>query len=188
MTHPVGKANKRAELEAVCRRDGVPLTVQRQVILEVLAERDDHPTADQIFDLVRDRLPGLSRTTVYRVLDTLVRLGLAAKTCHPGTSARFDPRTHRHHHLVCQVCERVIDLQAPALDVLAMPNTRREGFEISDYSIYFHGLCRECREREGKTRPGERPRRAARESQPAQPSNGLRRAARAARESRKEGS
>jgi len=152
MTQPERKT-KRADLEAVCRRLKVPLTVQRQVILEALAERDDHPTADQIFEVVRDRLPRLSRTTVYRVLDTLVRVGLAAKTCHPGTNVRFDPRTNRHHHLVCQRCERVVDLQAPALDALSLPNTRHEGFEISDYSIYFRGLCRECRSRQGDASP-----------------------------------
>jgi Fur family peroxide stress response transcriptional regulator len=152
VNHPERKT-KRADLEAVCRRLGLPLTVQRQVILEALAERDDHPTADQIFEAVRDRLPSLSRTTVYRVLDTLVRVGLAAKTCHPGTSVRFDPRTNRHHHLICQLCERVIDLQSPALDALSMPKTRLEGFEISDYSIYFRGLCRECRSRQGDASP-----------------------------------
>ena len=138
-------STKMAALEAACRAEGLPLTVQRRVILEVLADRLDHPTADQIFAAVRRRMPDVSRTTVYRVLDTLVRLGLAVKTPHPGAAVRFDPRTERHHHLVCVGCDRVIDLHAPELDALPLPDTRRLGFEADDYSLHIRGLCAACR-------------------------------------------
>ena len=80
-------------LEAACRDQGLPLTVQRRVILEALAGRDDHPTADDILAQVRGQLPEISRTTVYRVLDALVRLGLAVKISSPGAAVRFDCRT-----------------------------------------------------------------------------------------------
>lgn len=133
------------QLAAVCRREGLPLTVQRRVILELLAARADHPTAEQILDDVRARLPGVSRTTVYRVLETLVRVGLAVKTCHPGNAVRFDPKTERHHHLVCVQCEKVIDVSGRAFNSLRPPDTRASGFEVTDYSIYFRGLCAECR-------------------------------------------
>jgi Fur family peroxide stress response transcriptional regulator len=136
---------KIAALSAACRAQGLPLTVQRRTILEVLAGRTDHPSADQVFAAVRKRMPDVSRTTVYRVLDTLVRLGLAVKTAHPGASVRFDPRTERHHHLVCTDCERVIDLHAPELDALRLPDTRRLGFEVDDFSLHIRGLCAACR-------------------------------------------
>jgi len=131
-------------LRAACRRHGVPFTIQRAVILEALAAREDHPTADQLLETVRSPLPGISRTTVYRVLDTLVRLGLAVKTCSPGSAVRFDARTERHHHLVCLECERVVDLHEPALDRIDLSRARRAGFEISDYSVHFRGICPNC--------------------------------------------
>ena len=137
-------STKIAALEAACRAEGVPITVQRRTILEVLAERTDHPTADQVYAAVRRRMPDVSRTTVYRVLDTLVRLGLAVKTPHPGAAVRFDPRTERHHHLVCTRCDRVIDLHAPELNALRLPDTRRLGFEIDDFSLHIRGLCADC--------------------------------------------
>jgi Fur family peroxide stress response transcriptional regulator len=133
-------------LAAACRAQGLPLTVQRRTILEVLAGRTDHPTADQVLAAVRRRMPDVSRTTVYRVLDTLVRLGLAVKTAHPGAAVRFDPRTERHHHLVCTDCERVIDLHAPELDALRLPDTRRLGFAVEDFSLHIRGLCSDCQE------------------------------------------
>jgi Fur family transcriptional regulator, peroxide stress response regulator len=132
-------------LEAAARRHGVPLTIQRRVILQALASRDDHPTPDQILEQVRARLPEVSRTTVYRVLDTLVNLGLAVKICSPGTSARFDSKTHRHHHLVCLQCEKVIDFEAPALNSLPLPDAKAHAFDIHDYSVHFRGLCAACK-------------------------------------------
>ena len=89
-----------------------------------LMHRHDHPTADQIAEDVAIRLPGVSRTTVYRVLDTLVRISIARKVCHPGAAARFEVESHRHHHLVCVQCGRMIDLEDPRLDKLPFPESQ----------------------------------------------------------------
>src|SRR5262245_9658918 len=92
------------DFEARCRRQGLAVTSQRRAVLRALAAREDHPTADQLHEDVRREHPDLSRTTVYRVLETLVRLGVVTKVSHPGASVRYDAFTGRHHHLVCDVC------------------------------------------------------------------------------------
>ena len=81
MNRQGGETDKMTALEVACRHRGVPLTVQRRLILQALAGRHDHPTADQILQQVRKRLPEVSRTTVYRVPETFVDLGLAVKIC-----------------------------------------------------------------------------------------------------------
>jgi Fur family transcriptional regulator, peroxide stress response regulator len=134
-----------AAFEALCRHKGLALTVQRRGIMEALAKRSDHPTADQIFDDVAARLPGVSRTTVYRVLDTLVRIGAARKASHLGAAARFDPNTARHHHLVCLHCDKVVDVEGVPTAVALPPAGGRAGFEILDYAIDFRGTCPDCR-------------------------------------------
>jgi Fur family transcriptional regulator, peroxide stress response regulator len=133
------------KFEQICRRHGLPVTIQRRVVLEVLLGREDHPTTDQIFEEVKERAPGISRTTVYRVLETLVRLGVARMVCNPGASARFDPNVEQHHHLVCLHCGKMTDLDDPRLNGLPLPNTRATGFEITDYTVHFRGACRDCR-------------------------------------------
>jgi Fur family peroxide stress response transcriptional regulator len=148
--HARQKHKKLEQLAQGCRQHGLPLTVQRRVILEALLDRADHPTADQVYDDVKDRVPGLSRTTVYRVLETLVRLGVARRASHLGAAARFDPNTDHHHHLVCVSCNTLQDFNDPALEALPLPDTRREQFEISDYSIYYLGTCAVCRRKKGK--------------------------------------
>ena len=134
-----------ARFEAECRRRGLALTIQRRAVYEELLGRRDHPTADQVYDTLAARLPGLSRTTVYRVLETLVETGFARRVQHARTAARFDPMTERHHHLVCESCGRLLDLEDNLVPRVPVPDTRGKGFRIRDYSISFTGVCNNCR-------------------------------------------
>ncbi len=138
------------KLQEICRHRGIPLTNQRCAVLEVLLQRSDHPTADQVFEAVQDRSPQISRRTVYRVLDTLVELGLIRRVHHPGATARFDALIHRHHHLVCTLCNRIVDWESPDLDNIALPVGKPRGFDIRDFSVQLMGLCPECRKEKKK--------------------------------------
>jgi len=133
-----------AEFERECRRRGLAVTIQRRTVFAELARRRDHPAADQVYEVVRGRLPGLSRTTVYRVLETLVDAGLARKVHHAGGVARYDPMTGRHHHLACEACGRLADLDDALVPPLRLPATTGTGFRIKDYSVSFTGLCPAC--------------------------------------------
>ncbi len=137
-------AQRLKEFEALCRRMGVPLTVQRQVILEAVLERDDHPTADQIVEAVRKRISRVSRTTVYRVLESLTDMGVIRRIHHPGPVARFDGKILRHHHLICKKCGKVIDLEDAKLDQLPLPKRKLQGFEVDDFSVHLSGTCADC--------------------------------------------
>jgi len=139
-------AERCKEFERLCRGMGVPLTVQRRAVLETVLEREDHPTADQVIEVVRQRVPGVSRTTVYRVLDMLVEVGVIRRLHHPGPAARFDGKIRRHHHLICKKCGQVIDLESAKLDRLSLPDVESEGFEIDDFSVQFTGTCAACRQ------------------------------------------
>jgi Fur family peroxide stress response transcriptional regulator len=140
-------------LENACRERGIPVTVQRRVIFTELLERDDHPTVDQIFDAVKKRIPGVSRTTVYRTLETLADLGLARRTNHFEAFGRFDGNMEQHHHLVCTKCGKLTDFQASGLSIGDLPDVSRSGFALADYSIYFEGRCSDCQR---SAVPGER--------------------------------
>jgi len=151
MSHVLNK-RRVEELERTCREHGLPVTVQRRIVFEAIIDHEDHPTADQIYDQIKTRVPDISRTTVYRVLDTLVRLGLITKICHPGSAARFDPKIRQHYHLVCLSCERIIDVEEPRLNRVPVPDVRGHGFQINDYHVHFRGTCADCL-RKQKTKP-----------------------------------
>ncbi len=137
---------QRMELFAqACRARGLPVTTQRKAVFLAILDRQDHPSADQIYDQIKIQLPGISRTTVYRILEILVAFGLINRICHPGSVTRFDPMIEQHHHLVCMHCERIIDLQEKRLNHIPWPDVRGLGFQIRDYHIHFRGICEACR-------------------------------------------
>jgi Fe2+ or Zn2+ uptake regulation protein len=141
------KEDRIREFKRLCRERGERVTVQRQVILETVLDLDNHPSADRIFEAVEARVPGIARTTVYRTLEQLARMGVITKACHPGAVARFDPRTDIHHHLVCLHCNDFIDFEDEALTGLPLPDTSAFGFEVRDYRVQLRGTCRTCREK-----------------------------------------
>lgn len=152
------KTDSIRRFETACRQRGIPVTVQRRRILEAILDRTDHPTPDQVHASVKKVLPDVSRTTVYRVLEMLTDLGLLTKACTPGAATRVDPRTARHHHLVCLRCDRLFDVEDAAVDHrIRPPDVRQQGFAIDDYSIYFTGICAACRAPEGTAPPTPRP-------------------------------
>ena len=144
-SHSDSIARKLGEFAALCRRLGTPATVQRRAVLQAVLEHDDHPTADQVYEAARHRVPGISRTTVYRALDALVAMGLVRCLHHSGPAARFDGRTHRHHHLICRHCNLVIDLENPRLDRVRVADIDSGEFEIEDFSVHLTGICPACR-------------------------------------------
>lgn len=114
-------------LFALARERGLALTVQRRAVLADLAGRRDHPTADAVFERVRRRIPSLSRTTVYRVLEVLAAQGVIQRASHPGSAARYDPVGERHHHLVCVACERMADWRGTLAPAFKPTGGGREG-------------------------------------------------------------
>jgi len=139
-------------MEERCKRNGLSLTVQRRAILENLSSRKDHPTADQIYAAIQNRVEGVSRTTVYRVLETFVRLGLAQKISNPEAKARFDADISKHHHAACIECEKVIDIDSAILPDIDLSQADLQGFQVFDCSVVVVGLCRDCSTKDGVAR------------------------------------
>ena len=139
-----------ALIERRCRERKLPATVQRRLLLETLLELDGLPQADAVFAAVQTAAPGTSRTTVYRALETFVRLGVITRACHPGHAVRYDANIDLHHHLICLRCERVIAIVNARLDALPIPDTHRQGFTVSDFRVQLRGLCRDCRDKESE--------------------------------------
>ena len=118
--------------------------MQRHAIFAVLSGRTDHPSADAVFEEVKADVPGISRTTVYRTLEAFVDAGLLTRVSHPGSSVRYDPKTHRHHHLVCESCGDVADLEPDEVRGGGRLGLRDPSIEVHDYSIQFSGVCPDC--------------------------------------------
>ena len=121
------------------------MTRQRQVILEELRRVKTHPGADEIYSMVRRRLPRISLGTVYRNLEVLADLGEIQKIEMGGTLKRFDGNAEPHYHIRCVRCQRVVDAPiAPLPDAESMVEGCTD-FAILGHRLEFIGLCPECR-------------------------------------------
>lgn len=135
-------------LEARFTEAGMPLTVQRRAVMEVLAGRGDHPTAEQIHTAVVERLPDVSRATVYRSLETLAELALLQRVAHPGSSVRFDANCEPHHHFLCRSCGELEDLDLDCIEgFMALAFVGAPPCPDPELSILVHGTCADCADR-----------------------------------------
>jgi Fur family ferric uptake transcriptional regulator/Fur family peroxide stress response transcriptional regulator len=125
------------------------LTPQRRAVLEVLRDSHDHPTATDVYDRVRTRLPGVGAATVYRTLSLLVETGAALELSLGAepSAARFDANTTRHDHLVCESCGVAVDVDLPLSRRRLADLADHTGFAISTYDLQFRGRCPACQHR-----------------------------------------
>jgi Fur family ferric uptake transcriptional regulator len=120
------------------------LTNQRRIIMEQLQSVTSHPTADEIYGMVREKMPRISLGTVYRNLEVLSTLGLVRKLENAAGQKRFDGDMSPHHHIRCDVCGRVGDIfDAP--DISGIEAGVTTDFEITGVSLEFSGICPGCR-------------------------------------------
>lgn len=127
------------------RDRGWRLTAQRRVVAEVLNGEHMHLTADEVHERAGQRLPEISRATVYNTLGELVALGEVLEVATDGRAKRYDPNAHRpHHHLVCTGCRTIRDVPA-APDLGLLPADTAFGFAVTGVEITYRGLCPDCR-------------------------------------------
>jgi Fur family ferric uptake transcriptional regulator len=121
-------------------------TRQRQVLLEELRKLDSHPTAAELYEIVRARLPKISLGTVYRNLEVLAKDGTISKLVMCGSEARFDGDRHPHYHVRCVCCGRVDDVEALPGTSLTSEVRQHSDYEILGVRVEYLGLCPECRQ------------------------------------------
>lgn len=125
------------------------ITKQRQVILEELRQLKTHPSADEIYKVVRRRLPRISLGTVYRNLEVLAQMGEIQKLELSGSIKRYDWNTNKHYHIRCVRCDRVDDAPIAPLKQLEGELYESTVFEIIGHNLEFTGLCPECSKKIG---------------------------------------
>lgn len=120
------------------------MTRQRSVILDTLVSMRSHPTADELYAVVRRQLPSVSLGTIYRNLDVLARSGRVRKLESGGSQARFDAELEPHDHVRCGACGRLDDVVITRHSRVVRPEHSMRGFSITGYRIEFDGLCPDC--------------------------------------------
>ncbi|MCK5517360.1 MAG: transcriptional repressor [Desulfobulbaceae bacterium] len=122
----------------------IRLTTQRQIILEELAKVKTHPTANEIYDMVRKRLPRIGLGTVYRNLELMSDNGMITKLEVGGSQKRFDAITDLHYHVRCSCCSKVDDVEMPVIKELTETAAAFTSYQILGHHVELSGLCPTC--------------------------------------------
>ncbi|WP_457572898.1 Fur family transcriptional regulator [Desulfolithobacter sp.] len=122
----------------------IRLTTQRQIILEELSKVTSHPTASELYDMVRKRLPRIGLGTVYRNLELMAENGMILKLEVGGTQKRFDATTDPHYHIRCSSCGKVDDIDVPVIKDLVDAACASSSYQILGHHVEFTGICPTC--------------------------------------------
>lgn len=120
------------------------MTKQRRHILEVLRSTTSHPTADWIYDQVRENLPNISLGTVYRNLKVLQEMGEIMELNYGSSYSRYDGNPNNHYHLSCEKCHGVFDIHLDIKHELNHKIQEQTNYIIKNHRCEFYGLCQDC--------------------------------------------
>ncbi len=123
------------------------LTTQRQIILEELGKVTSHPTANEVYDMVRRRLPRIGLGTVYRNLELMADVGVILKLEVGGTQKRFDATVEPHYHIRCSSCGKVNDIAIAVQEQINQVAEKASNYKILGHHIEFTGVCSSCQEK-----------------------------------------
>jgi len=133
---------KGSKVEELQKR--IRLTKYQQVIVEELRKVTTHPTASELCDMVRQRLPHIGLATVYRNLELLSECGIIKKLETGCKQIRFDGNTSPHYHIRCNTCNRIDDMLIPRLEDLDKQAADYCSYMIHGHQIEFCGICADC--------------------------------------------
>jgi Fur family transcriptional regulator, peroxide stress response regulator len=124
---------------------------QRSALYEYLCSTTSHPTAEEIYTVVKQEIPHLSFGTVYRNLGILEEQGKVRRLSMGTSFDRFDAITEAHYHFLCDRCGRVYDLPMPVDRSMEIKVEEITGHTVNKHEQTFHGVCASCKARN----PGE---------------------------------
>jgi Fur family ferric uptake transcriptional regulator len=142
----------RGQFKKRLKDNGLRVTNQRLAVLEAIAScPEEHLTAEEIFELVKVDCPDIGLATVYRTIQLLSELHLIDKVNFDDGFVRYEIGSaaenggrHRHHHLICTKCGKVVSFRDDLLEELEAKIAETCGFRVVDHEVKLFGCCEEC--------------------------------------------
>ncbi len=138
-------AEKSRCFTGLCRENGLKVTPQRIAIYQGLLKTNEHPSAETLYEKVREVFPSISLDTVHRTLLTLSEIGAATIVEGTGDAKRFDGGLEKHQHFKCLKCKRIVDFHHKPFDNISLPAEIEGRFTVLRKSVYLEGICDLCK-------------------------------------------
>lgn len=126
------------------------MTAQRQAIIDVVFDTEEHFTAEQLLEWSREKDQSVSRATVYRTLPLLTESGLVQEMDFGKDYKYYDPNyaDHpNHNHIICEDCERIVEFEDEKIDKLEDEISHKMGFSVKSQRLQIKASCDELKKR-----------------------------------------
>jgi len=130
--------------EEILRKKGYRLTPQRLAILEILQNANTHLSPQDVFEMARKKVPGVTEPTVYRTLSFLNDEGVLVSSRKGSGTLVYELASNLHHHLVCRECGHSLEIEHEAMEDLYSSLKRQTGYALDDRHVTLFGLCPSC--------------------------------------------
>ncbi len=137
-------AGETLHFRSLCEQAGLAVTHQRQVIYDVLCSIDGHPSPEEVYDRVKQRISSISLATVYKNLHLFIDSGIFAQVSFHHGSMRMETNHSAHHHLLCTRCKTIHDVDPALLGLVDTPRELPGGFRVERLAVDVLGICVEC--------------------------------------------
>lgn len=135
------------EMIRVLREKGCRLTPQRLALLKIIASSEEHPSVDQLFELIKTDFPTTSLATIYKTLSLLKAMGEVLELNLAGVGSRYDGnKPYPHPHVICTNCGRILDPEFTGLADISSEMAKKTGYHITHHQLTFFGLCPQCQQ------------------------------------------
>ena len=128
----------------ILKQKGHKLTPQRQIILGLIHSSHAHLTAEEIFEYIQFRIPGVNKSTIYRTLELLEELGCVFKSELDDRFIYHHAEEGHHHHLICRACGKNIDCDKNLFSSMERAVKGKYDFQVAIKHMIMGGLCRDC--------------------------------------------
>lgn len=142
------------KVKDILKASGYKYTWQRDKVFTVFADHiKDHLTTEEVYNIISKDYPEIGIATVYRTLQLFHKLGILDQIIFEDNIVRYELRLpttgHRHHHLICLNCGKIIEVNVDKLEAIEEEITTKYKFKIKDHSLKFIGYCEDCQKKLG---------------------------------------
>lgn len=135
------------ELKRIVKQKGLKYTEQREIVLSILLQADDHLTAEEIYNKIKEEFPetNVGIATVYRALSFLEEVELIASLNFGTDGKKYESNAKSHHdHLICTDCSKIIEFVDEEIEKKQEKIAKANKFKITSHSLQLYGLCEDC--------------------------------------------
>ena len=128
------------------KKFNIRMTNQRYAILEYLLLKGNHPTANEIYEYLKNDFPNMSVATIYNNIIFFKKAGIITELPFADGSSRFDLTETHHYHAICANCRKVEDFDYPNFEEAERVAEKQTHFKVINHSFKVTGICLECQE------------------------------------------